>query len=52
MPNPQARGPPLVSYPQLLIQYTIHSYPSYLEAIPFTCNPRTLHAVVTGAHKI
>ena len=32
-PNPQAREPPLVGRPRLLIQY-IRSYPPYLEAVP------------------
>jgi hypothetical protein len=33
MPNHQARGPPLVGCPRLLIQY-IRSYPPYLEDFP------------------
>jgi hypothetical protein len=32
-PNPQAGGPPLVSCPRLLIQYS-RRYPPYLEAFP------------------
>jgi hypothetical protein len=45
-PNPQARGPPTVGCPRLLIQY-IHSYPPYLEAVSSIRNPRTYHAVET-----
>ena len=33
LPNPQARGPPLVGCPRLFIQY-IRSYPPYLQALP------------------
>jgi hypothetical protein len=45
-PNPQARGPPLVGCPRLLIQY-IRSYPPHLETISSVRNLRTRHAVVT-----
>jgi hypothetical protein len=45
-PNPQARGPPSVGCPLLLIQY-IRSYPPYLETVSSIRNPRTCHAVVT-----
>jgi hypothetical protein len=38
-PNPQAGGPPLVSCPQLLIQY-IRSYPLYLEGVSSIRNLR------------
>jgi hypothetical protein len=34
-PNPQAKGPPLVCCPRLLIQY-IQSYPPHLESVPPT----------------
>jgi hypothetical protein len=43
--NPQARGPPLVGCPRLLIQY-IRSYSPYLEAVSFIRNLRKRHAVV------
>jgi hypothetical protein len=46
MTNPQARGPPLVGFPRLLIQY-IRSYPPYLEAVSFICNLKTRYAMVT-----
>ena len=47
-PNTQARGPPLVGCPRLLIQF-IRSYPPYRR--PFSIrNLRTRHAVVTGTH--
>jgi hypothetical protein len=45
-PNSQAKGPPLVGYPWLLIQY-IRSYRPYLKAVSSICNLRTRHAVVT-----
>jgi hypothetical protein len=32
-PNPQAKRPPLVGRPRLLVQY-IRSYPPYVEAVP------------------
>jgi hypothetical protein len=43
--NTQARGPPLVDLPRLLIQY-IRSYPSYLEALLSIRDLRARHAVV------
>jgi hypothetical protein len=46
MSNPQSGGPPIFSYPRLLIQY-IRSYPPYLEAVSSIRNLRTRHAVVT-----
>ena len=47
-PTPQARGPPLVDCPWLLIQYicgTLH-----IGGRSSICNLRTPHAVVTGTH--
>jgi hypothetical protein len=46
-PNPQARGPPPVGCPRLLIQY-IRSYRPYLEDVSSIRNLRTRHAVVKG----
>jgi hypothetical protein len=48
-PNPQAWGPPLVSFPWLLIQYT-RSYPQYPEAvitlnIACGCDDITVHVM-------
>jgi hypothetical protein len=45
MPNPKAGGSYLIGCPRLLIQY-FRSYPPYLEAVSFTRNPKTRHAVV------
>jgi hypothetical protein len=44
MPNPHARGPPLVGCPRLLVQY-IRSYPPYLEAVSSIRNLGTRHAI-------
>jgi len=49
LPNPHARGPPLVDCLQIFIQY-IRSYVPYQAAVSSIRNPRTRHAMVTGAH--
>jgi hypothetical protein len=46
MSNPQAGGPPLVTYPRLLVQY-IRSYPLYLEVATSIRNLRARYDVVT-----
>jgi hypothetical protein len=44
---PHAQTPDqLIRCPRLLIQY-IHSHSPYLKAVPYVCNLRTCHAVVT-----
>jgi hypothetical protein len=46
LPNPHARGPPLVSCSRLFIYY-IRSDPPYFQAVSSTRNLMTRHAVVT-----
>jgi len=38
--NPRAGGPPIVGFPQMLIEY-IRSCPAHLDAVCSTCNHRT-----------
>jgi hypothetical protein len=44
--NHQARGPPLVGCPRVLIQ-CVCSYPTYLEAVSYIPNLTTRHDTVT-----
>ena len=50
-PNPQARGPPVVGCPRLLIKF-IRSYPPYRRPFLYPQPKRTSHAVVTRTHYI
>jgi hypothetical protein len=43
----QSGGPPLVTRPPPLIQYTFN-YPPHLEAVSSICNPQMHHAMATS----
>jgi hypothetical protein len=49
--NPHAEGPLIAGRPRLFIQH-IRSYPTHLQAVSSTYDPRTCHVMVTGTHII